>query len=99
MARELPEMGYFEENGTVSHGIIGLTPGRRITQEEANVLSAQKRAREQQPSAARVKDVEAELADLKAERDTAKVLLRAIESEVASLKGALVDLLAQAKGG
>lgn len=43
MARERPEMGYFESDGDVSHGIIGLTPGRQITWEEASILCSLKR--------------------------------------------------------
>lgn len=44
MARKQPEMGYFEQDGNVSHGIIGLTPGRPISTDEAHVISKAKRA-------------------------------------------------------
>lgn len=44
MARKQPEMGYFEKDGNVSHGIVGLTPGRPVSTDEAHAISRAKRA-------------------------------------------------------
>lgn len=46
MAREQPEMGWFEDGGVVSHGILGKVNGRRITKPEAEQICAARRAAE-----------------------------------------------------
>lgn len=94
MARKLPEMGYYLYDGGVRHGIMGLCPGTPISEAEARAISAEKRAREPKPEAkpAAVPPAAAsQVAELEAQ-------VHALTAEVSRLKGALVDLLNQAKG-
>lgn len=94
MARAQPEMGYFEKDGNVSHGIVGLTEGRPITEAEARAISAAKRLNMPVLNEQQERDfgpeVVALISDLAAQH---QAQIAALNAELANQRAIITDML------